>query len=60
MKRPTEFWAAVALSLVIAYMIHDAYGERTTTELAAHSCDLYYSDWPCMEEQPCGFGQNQI
>ena len=31
MKRPTEFWAVVALALVIVYMIHDAYGERTHT-----------------------------
>jgi len=28
MKRPLEFWAVVALALVIVYMIHDAYGER--------------------------------
>jgi hypothetical protein len=31
MKRPVEFWATVALALVIVYMIHDAYGERTHT-----------------------------
>ena len=31
MKRPTEFWAVVALALVIVYMIHDAYGERGNT-----------------------------
>ena len=59
MKRPLEFWAAVALAVVIAYMMHDAWGSRPHTELAA-SCELYYSDWPCMEESPCGFGQNQI
>ena len=33
MKRPTEFWAAVALALVIAYMIHDAYGSRQNTAM---------------------------
>ena len=28
MKRPVEFWATVALALVVVYMIHDAYGSR--------------------------------
>ena len=28
MKRPVEFWATVALALVIVYMIHDAYGSK--------------------------------
>ena len=28
MKRPVEFWATVALALVIVYMIHDAYASR--------------------------------
>ena len=60
MKRPLEFWTAVALAVVIAYMMHDAWGERNHQEVAAASCELYYSDWPCMEESPCGFGQNQI
>ena len=31
MKRPVEFWATVALALVIVYMIHDAYGSRPQT-----------------------------
>lgn len=60
MKRPTEVWAAVALAGVIVYMMHDAWGSRPQAQVAAASCELYYSDWPCMEEQPCGFGQNQI
>ena len=60
MKRPTEFWAAVALAGVIVYMVHDAWASRPHRELAAASCELYYSDWPCLEERPCGFGQNQI
>jgi hypothetical protein len=59
MKRPTEFWAVVALALVIAYMIHDAHGERKNTEKRAGSCDLYYSDWPCLKAEGC-FGYNQI
>jgi len=29
MKRPTEFWAAVALAGVIVYMVHDAWGSRS-------------------------------
>lgn len=28
MKRPVEFWATVAVALVVVYMIHDAYGSR--------------------------------
>ena len=28
MKRPLEFWATVAIALVVVYMIHDAYGSR--------------------------------
>ena len=31
MKRPVEFWAVVALALVIVYMMHDAYGSRPNT-----------------------------
>ena len=28
MKRPIEFWATVAIALVVVYMIHDAYATR--------------------------------
>lgn len=51
MKRPTEFWAAVALAGVIAYMTHDAYALNTVWE-QPQICRLS-TDWPCLEHTGC-------
>jgi len=42
MKRPLEFWATVALALVIVYMIHDAYGSRPQD--VVHIEDVHVED----------------
>ena len=44
MKRPVEFWATVALALVVVYMIHDAYGGKHTSQEVIHIEEIHIED----------------
>lgn len=54
MKRPVEFWATVALALVVVYMIHDAYGSKHTVQEVIHIEEIHVEDAKQSDFEPAG------
>ena len=53
MKRPLEFWATVAIALVVVYMIHDAYATKPHTT-QVHIEDIEVEDPKDTAFEPAG------
>ena len=56
MKRPVEFWATVALALVVVYMIHDAYGSKQNPAMrdVIHIEEIHVEDLRDTDFEPAG------